>query len=226
VLTLDHETREQLNHERREPTATHNLDRALRADQRLNITARLAWLMTALSHRRGFASMSIKRMARELNAAPVAVRQARKRLVRLGVFTKGDGWKYHRAQLPGEGAKGYWRRIQADRRLDRCARAAWLLADLCKFDGEAEVSMAEIAQQLNIEKSNARVAVRRVLDLGLFMRVPRTGRGRRNRYRPVQHIGGATGPPEGTICSSHNDDDDMPPTTFFQEMLKWQKTKK
>ena len=87
------------------------LPHLIRADARLAITGRLAWLMTALAYKNGFASMSAKHMADQLRASsPDAVRQARSKLVKLGLFAS-DGWKYPRILLPGETAKAHWQAL-------------------------------------------------------------------------------------------------------------------
>jgi hypothetical protein len=169
----------------REPRSTERapspryFEQQLRADPRLNVTARCGWLMTALSHRSGFASMSVDRMARELNATPAAVRQARQKLVRLGLFA-ADGWKYRRVLLlPGEDRSGFWRRIRADSRLDLTLRAAWLLCDATRREGKAEVSLAAIGAALGTTAPASAWATRRVRELGYFTTVPGGGRGRK-----------------------------------------------
>src|SRR5690242_8215922 len=99
------------------------LDRLLRLDPRLNITTRCLWLMTALSHRSGYSSMSVDRMAEQLNAkSSAAVRQARRKLVQLGMFSPRDRWRYDRVLLPNETRNSYWHRACGCRHLDLTAR--------------------------------------------------------------------------------------------------------
>jgi hypothetical protein len=177
MLALDPETREHLRGD--------NFDRVLRGDPRINVTARLGWLMTALSHRSGYASMKVARMAAELGAAPASVRQARQKLVRLGLFTPGERWRYSRVLLSDENSSAYWCRIRADRRLDLTARCTWLLCDATRRDGSAEMSLAEIGAGLGVNEQRAAWAVHRVRELRYFTTVPGGGRGHKTVYARV-----------------------------------------
>ena len=162
------------------PPPRFGFELALRAGQRLNITVRLARLMAALSERTGYASMSVERMAAELQASPDAVRKARRKLVRLGHFEPPQGWKYRRAKPEGDDGRGdFWRRLRRDRRLDLAARCAFLLVDLTAKSGQIELSYAEIGAHLDTD--NPLRAVRKVLAIGGYFE--RTGSaGQRNRY--------------------------------------------
>jgi hypothetical protein len=155
---------------------------ALRADRRLNVTVRLARLMAALSQRTGYASMSVERMAAELQASPDAVRKARRKLVRLKYFEPPLRWKYRRAKTEGEDGDGrgdFWQRLRRDRLLDLNARCAFLLVDLTAKSGQVELSYAEIGAHLDTK--NPLRAVRKVLALGGYFE--RTGSaGQRNHY--------------------------------------------
>src|SRR3954471_17982835 len=64
-------------------------DRQLRPDDRLNATARLIWLLCALSHRYGFANMSVARMASELRVSSrTTIDTGLNRVRALGLFTR------------------------------------------------------------------------------------------------------------------------------------------
>jgi hypothetical protein len=200
--------------------------------------------------------MAVPRMASELRVSENTVRGGLEKLVALGLFEREPRCgphrpnKYRRARPPpgsapvGVGDKAaFVRWVRRQRRLDLTVRAAWLLVDLCSHSGHAEISMAEIGEQLSTHENNARPAVRRLLpgkgraeqrDLGLFMRELGTGRGRRNRYRPVGHVGDAHEPVGiGSVYGQAAGEetphdllsDDLPPARFYEELLRWQKQK-
>jgi hypothetical protein len=155
--------------------------RLVLVDTRLPITARVAWLMVALSHKNGFASMKAERMATVLNSTPEAVEKARRKLVKLGLFAR-DGWKYHRVLLPGEDRGAYWQRVRGDCRLDSATRCAWLLCDLTR-QGETSLSLVRLAALLGLPKKTATRALNKVAALGHFAKTPGCGRGHPNTYR-------------------------------------------
>jgi hypothetical protein len=163
----------------------HSFPRTIRRDQRLNLTARLAWLMVSVAYKNdknGFCSMKPERLADELDATPAAVRRARQKLVEFGFFAPPQRWRYARIMLPGEDRKSHWKRIRADRRLDLTARCAWALADMTR-NGEAEISLTEIGAALGTTRKRASLAVNRVLALGHFS-VTKGGGGRfKNTYQ-------------------------------------------
>ena len=153
---------------------------------RLNITARLAWLMVTLSRRTGYASMAPERMAAELNSTPTAIRQARQKLVQLGLFAPPTRWRYNRIALPREDRNGYYQRVRADRRLDLTARCAWLLCDVTRRQGEAAIALPAIAAYLDASERAVLRAAGRVLELGHFAVERGGGRGIRNLYARAQ----------------------------------------
>lgn len=156
------------------PPPQFGFELALRADQRLNVTVRLARLMAALSQRTGYASMSVERMAAELQSPPAAIRKARRKLVRLRYFEPPLGWKYRRAKAEGDdGRKDFWQRLRRDRHLDLTARCAFLLVDMTAKSGQVELSYAGIGAHL--DTGNAPRAVRNVLALGYFVRTGSAG---------------------------------------------------
>jgi Mn-dependent DtxR family transcriptional regulator len=157
---------------RKPPPAKFNFELALRADGRVNITFRLARLKLALSERSGFASMSVERMARELNAKPAAVRQARQKLVAMGYFER-KGWLYHRKKgQEDEEPRAIWERTRRDSRHDLAARVIFFLLDKTLKTGQCEVSLAEIAEALGADRSHVARALKGVRTLGYFTVVP------------------------------------------------------
>jgi hypothetical protein len=164
------------------PPSRFGFELALRADERLNVTVRLARLMAALSQRTGYASMSVERMAAELQASPEAVRKARRKLVRLGYFEPPQGWKYRRARVEGDDGRGdFWQRMRTDRRLDLAARCAFLLVDLTAKSGQVEVSYAEIGAHLDTDHPVR--AVWKVTELDSYFTRAGGGAGQRNTYK-------------------------------------------
>lgn len=161
--------------------AAPSFPRTMRRDPHLNITARLAWLMTSLAYRNGYASMPPRAMADELDAPLAAVQQARKKLVGLGLFAPPRRWRYDRVLMPGEDRKAYWRRVRAEPRLDLATRCGWVLADATKR-GPATLSLPEIGARLGASKRSTARAVNRVLALGHFHVVKGGGRGSKSTY--------------------------------------------
>jgi hypothetical protein len=85
--------------------------------------------------------------------------------------------------LPGEDRKGHWHRVRADRRLDLVTRTAWVLTDMTRKGGTAEISLSEIGAALGTTRKRASLALNRVLALGHFS-VTKGGGGRfRNTYQ-------------------------------------------
>jgi hypothetical protein len=168
----------------RQATAPPSFPRRLRHALLISVTVRVLWLMSALMLKHGYASMSIERMAQELDATPAAVRKARKRIVALGLFEPVGGGKYQPVFLPGENrdrAK-FWQRARADPRLDLVARCVWLLSNMTR-QGEVPLSTMEIAGRLATSERSAARAVAEVLTLGCFRVTEQGGgRGQRNSY--------------------------------------------
>jgi hypothetical protein len=165
--------------------ASYEFDRQLRADRRFNITARLACLMVVLSHRHGFASMSVDRMAEELCATPESVRQARRKLVALKLF-EGDKWRFKPLMLPGEDKEAFWRRVRADRRLDLTFRLAWFLCDETRRDGGVKLSVPEVAAHLGAATDSAAWAIDRIRRLGYFTIATSRGRGKKTTFTRIE----------------------------------------
>ena len=151
-------------------------------DSRYNITARVAHRMVKAAYESGFCSRSVATLAADTNAAPDAVRKARQKLVRLGIFTPPKDWCCHRITLPGEDKLAHWRRMQTVKGLDLTYRCAWLLFDRTKW-GPASLSYPQIAEKLHTNPREAMRAVNRVLDIGHFRLLQRGGgSGHRNTY--------------------------------------------
>ena len=176
MLTLDEEVRAALGgsadqlphaartHPRRAPPTSAKFSRAIRADPSINVTVRTCQLMAVLARNNGYASMAVDRMAEELGASGGAVAQARRKLVRLGLFTREKSWRYH---VVGDKA-GFARRCIADRRLDLTGRLIWLLDWLTEQEGRALLSRRAAAEYLGVAEPNISPAKRRVLSTGHF----------------------------------------------------------
>jgi len=165
--------------------------RQLRADSRLNATARLAWLLTDLSRRQP-ASMSRANLARELggisqNTLDRALQQV---VYALALFERQDGVKGHRAARYSRSRVGgtqadFPRQVRMCKKLNLAVRVAWLLVDVASRFGYADLSLTEMAQQLSARPQNVWAAIQRLVALGLFRVAGGGGRGHRNRYYPV-----------------------------------------
>jgi hypothetical protein len=140
-------------------------------DPRINISLKTLRRMTRSAYVSGYASKPVEDMAEELNAAPEAIRRSRKRLVRFGLFTRPQRWRYQRILLPGETRKAHWRRMRTLPYIDMAARCLWVLCDATRSDGDDEavpLSLAMLAANLGTTAQHAARALGQALELGYF----------------------------------------------------------
>jgi hypothetical protein len=116
----------------------------IRADKNLKrTTARLLWLLWALSDKYGYASISEPNMALLLNT--------NLRQIQESLHTICDVWhyfrrqkavgvhrprQYHRNKNPGESDLDFKCRMQSDKRVDTVIRLYWVACDLSAADGK------------------------------------------------------------------------------------------
>jgi hypothetical protein len=151
-------------------------------EPRYNITARVAHRMLFAAYVRGYCSLAVATIAADVNTNAEAVRQARKKVVKLGIFESPVSWRYKRIMLPGDKDNvTHWNRIQTLSGLDLTYRCAWLLYDETLF-GPATLSYQQIAVKLAAPERSTRRAINIVLNIGHFAVDTGGGRFNRNTY--------------------------------------------
>lgn len=177
----------------------------LRGDVRLNATARLAWLLTALSKKRP-ATMSAAKMAVQLGTSEWVVYRALRKLVALSLFEKTAGGY---ARSPPK--RDFARRVRKCGSLNLAVRVAWLLVDLSSAadGGKVTISLGKMAAELNSNRGLVSAAAQKLLGLGLFSRL-RDGNGNRKSTYEAAIIG-SSGLDDGPIIDQDgnpvNDDE-------------------
>ena len=153
--------------ERRGGSPVQRLEWQLRADGRLNATARLAWMLTALSAKKP-ATMPVEMLAEKLGVTEWVIRKGLRLIVgetRLFEVTASRG--YRRTS-----AKGFARHVRRCRRLNLTVRLAWLLVDLISGakTGEVAVSLSAMAQELDSAPPLVSAAAQKLVELQIFCR--------------------------------------------------------
>jgi hypothetical protein len=184
-------------HPRLAPGSLSDFERQVRGDARLNASARVIWLLAALSGA-GPATMSGSNMAKQVGCTTETVRAAIGRAVDAGLFERrrkpgrSRTPSYVRGRVPpgfaqkGEPRGAAFRKwVRAQKWIDLKVRLAWLLIDICSANGVAETSLAALAKELGIPRRRQHVhrAAGELVGMGLFNVEPGDSR-HRSRYRP------------------------------------------
>jgi hypothetical protein len=144
----------------------------IRANKKLKRpTARLLWLLWALSDKYGYVSISEPNMAVLLNT--------NLRQIQESLHTICDVWKYfrrqkaigvhrprqyHRNKNPGESDLDFKCRMQADKRVDTVIRLYWVACDLSAADGKATFA----SSGFNVDMSTMTRARQTMRECGRF----------------------------------------------------------
>jgi hypothetical protein len=183
-------------HPRLAPGSLSDFERQVRGDRRLNATARVGWLMFALSGA-GPVTMSAANMAAQIGCSPETVKAARSKWVDAGFFEpkrkpgRNRTPSYSRARPPpgfraqrGERRGTAFRKwVRAQTWADLKVRLAWLLIDMSSASGVAELSLGEMKIQLGAARRHIHRAIGDLVGMGLFNIEPGDSRSR-SRYRP------------------------------------------
>lgn len=137
--------REGTAHGRKTPSAATKFEMKIRADVWLNVTARLLWLLTALSHRRGYTYLTKAAMAGQLGTSVRQVQISLRVVIEAGYFrqVRPTGIhrprQYHRVYEENESPDEFVRRIRSDgSRFDLAVLLHWIACDMTAASGKAQ----------------------------------------------------------------------------------------
>jgi hypothetical protein len=181
-------------------------DFLVRADPRHNVVGRVLWRMCSLALRHGYCTMRAGTLADEMEVDVAAVKRARKRIVKLGLFKPPRYRNYEPALRPGEsrdirGRRKHWQRMRATPAISLVLRAEWLLVDLTSRDRSVipvTLALTGFAALLGTSERSAKRALAEVLEFGRFVVVESGGgAGYRNTYARRTGVAGVPATMEG-----------------------------
>jgi hypothetical protein len=133
---------------RRVPSKTSEDERVLRKEKKFSPTWRVYWLLTAMSHLKGYTYMSEAEMAKQIGTTERQIQNSLEIIERIAseYFRKEKPQgihranQWHRVKPPGEKPEEFVRRAQAHPEMDVCMGLHWIAIDQGKDTGIAEFS--------------------------------------------------------------------------------------